>query len=97
MMYFFKKKKVSNKSILAIRGMLYELLTHCIPATQVLKTLSASLSQRVDEQVKGEVVHWAAFYVSRIIKKKKKKSSIRCSDFFLGTSNSARKQVYLSS
>lgn len=54
--------------ILQTRAKLYDLLTHCIPATMVLKTLCWKLVARpeVDESLKAEVVRWANFYEHRI-------------------------------
>lgn len=52
--------------ILQIRAKLYDLLTHCIPATMVLKTLCWRLVERVDHVLKAEIVKWAAFYEHRI-------------------------------
>ena len=54
--------------ILQCRAKLYDLLTHCIPATMVLKTLCWKLceNKQVDEVLKAEVVKWASFYEHRI-------------------------------
>jgi len=51
--------------ILATRTKLYDLLTHCIPATTILKTLVFKLMPKIDEALKTEVVKWAAFYEHR--------------------------------
>ena len=57
----------SSKQLLLIRAKLYDLLTHCIPATMVIKTLCAQLVERVGEELlKPEMVRWAAFYEHRI-------------------------------
>jgi replication factor C subunit 3/5 len=58
----------SPQMILNVRAKLYDLLTHCIPATMVLKTLCWKLCEQkqVDETLKAEVVKWAAFYEHRI-------------------------------
>lgn len=58
----------SPQMILACRAKLYDLLTHCIPATMVLKTLCWKLCENkaVDETLKAEVVRWASFYEHRI-------------------------------
>jgi replication factor C subunit 3/5 len=50
------------KQILVMRAKLYDLLTHCIPPTMVIKTLCWKLVDRVDDQLKPEMVKWAAFY-----------------------------------
>lgn len=52
--------------LLEIRGMLYELLVHCIPATLVLASITRRLLDRVDEEIKPQVVHWSAFYDHRL-------------------------------
>jgi replication factor C subunit 3/5 len=52
--------------ILKVRAKLYDLLTHCIPATMVLKTLCWKLVEGVDDVLKPEIVKWAAFYEHRI-------------------------------
>ncbi|GAM84615.1 hypothetical protein ANO11243_026110 [Dothideomycetidae sp. 11243] len=54
------------QQILHIRAKLYDLLTHCIPATTVLKTLTWKLMPKIDDSLKSEVVKWAAFYEHRI-------------------------------
>ncbi|TKX24160.1 replication factor C subunit 5 [Elsinoe australis] len=56
----------SPGQILKIRAKLYDLLTHCIPATTVLKTLTFKLMPKIDDSLKSEVVKWAAFYERRI-------------------------------
>ncbi|RMZ85667.1 hypothetical protein DV737_g659, partial [Chaetothyriales sp. CBS 132003] len=54
--------------IMQVRAKLYDLLTHCIPATMILKTLCWKLTERkeVDEELKPEIVKWAAFYEHRV-------------------------------
>ena len=59
-------KERSPKCILEVRAKLYDLLTHCIPATMILKTLCWKLVAKVDDVLKAEVVRWAAFYEHRI-------------------------------
>jgi hypothetical protein len=44
----------------------YDLLSHCIPASMVLRTLTFKLVAKVDEELKGEIVKWSAFYEHRI-------------------------------
>ena len=56
----------SPQMILTVRAKLYDLLTHCIPATMVIKTLCWKLCEGVDEVLKAETVKWAAFYEHRI-------------------------------
>lgn len=50
--------------LLKIRGCLYELLSHCIPPTIILKTITAALLLKVDQALQPSIVHWAAHYVS---------------------------------
>jgi replication factor C subunit 3/5 len=52
--------------ILQVRAHLYDLLSHCIPATTILKTLTFRLIPLVDDALKPEVIRWAAFYEHRI-------------------------------
>ena len=56
----------SPQMILQVRAKLYDLLTHCIPGTVVLKTLCWKLTERVDDVLKADVVKWAAFYEHRV-------------------------------
>ncbi|CAK1354190.1 Replication factor C subunit 5 [Cercospora beticola] len=56
----------SPARILQVRAKLYDLLTHCIPATTILKTLTFKLMPKLDDSLKPEVVKWAAFYEHRI-------------------------------
>jgi hypothetical protein len=46
--------------------MLYELLTNCIPPDVILKTLTRELLKHLDDTLKHEVIHWAAFYEHRV-------------------------------
>ncbi|TVY19025.1 Replication factor C subunit 5 [Lachnellula arida] len=52
--------------ILKVRAKLYDLLTHCIPPTTILKTLTFKLVPLVDDALKADVVKWAGFYEHRI-------------------------------
>ena len=52
--------------IMTVRAKLYDLLTHCIPATMVIKVLCFKLVADVDPLLKADVVKWAAFYEHRI-------------------------------
>mmetsp|Transcript_10499 Transcript_10499/g.20276 ORF Transcript_10499/g.20276 Transcript_10499/m.20276 type:complete len:387 (+) Transcript_10499:143-1303(+) len=56
----------SPKRLMAVREKLYELLINCIPAQVILKTLVMILIRSLDDEMKGEVVRWAAFYEHRI-------------------------------
>jgi replication factor C subunit 3/5 len=51
---------------LQVRAKLYDLLTHCIPPTTILKTLTFRLLNLVDDELKGQVIEWSAFYEHRI-------------------------------
>ncbi|KAJ1898586.1 Subunit of heteropentameric Replication factor C (RF-C) [Kickxella alabastrina] len=52
--------------LMAIRKQLYEVLTHCIPPTTILKTIALHLVDGVSEALKPEIVHQAAFYEHRL-------------------------------
>ncbi|KAK2072992.1 hypothetical protein P8C59_007307 [Phyllachora maydis] len=52
--------------ILQVRAKLYDLLTHCIPATTILKTLTFKLIPLIDDALKADLVKWSAFYEHRI-------------------------------
>lgn len=58
----------SPRQILLVRGKLYDLLTHCIPPSTVIKTLCWKLVEKVpgDEGLKMAMVRWAAHYEHRI-------------------------------
>ncbi|KAJ5243360.1 DNA polymerase III clamp loader complex gamma/delta/delta subunit C-terminal [Penicillium citrinum] len=59
-------KDRSPACLLQVRSRLYDLLTHCIPPTTVLKTLTFKLVAGVDDALKPEVIKWSAFYEHRI-------------------------------
>ena len=52
------------EQLLAVRGKLYDLLVHAIPATLILKTILDHLLKRVDDSLRAPLVEKAAFYVS---------------------------------
>ncbi|KAK1924971.1 putative subunit of DNA replication factor C (RF-C) [Papiliotrema laurentii] len=56
----------SAQRLLEVRGKVYELLSHCIPPTVVLKTIAERLVERSDEQLKQQIIHWAAHYELRM-------------------------------
>lgn len=56
----------SPARILQVRAKLYDLLTHCIPPTTILKTLTFKLIPMIDDALKADVIKWAAFYEHRI-------------------------------
>ncbi|KAI1948481.1 Replication factor C (RF-C) subunit [Ophidiomyces ophidiicola] len=56
----------SPARILQVRARLYDLLTHCIPPTTILKTLTFKLVLKVDDILKPEIIKWSAFYEHRV-------------------------------
>ena len=56
----------SPERLMETRGRLYELLTHCIPASVVLKTLALELVRTLDTTLKVEVIRIAAEYEHRM-------------------------------
>jgi replication factor C subunit 3/5 len=52
--------------LLKAREMMYELLTNCIPADVIMTTLVKELNKALDDTLKHEVAHWAAYYEHRI-------------------------------
>ena len=52
--------------ILQVRSKLYDLLTHCIPPTTILKTLTFKLVPLIDDALKSDVIRWSAFYEHRV-------------------------------
>ncbi|KAJ5215639.1 uncharacterized protein N7498_002046 [Penicillium cinerascens] len=56
----------SPARLLQVRARLYDLLTHCIPPSTILKTLTFKLVSRVDDALKPDVIRWSAFYEHRI-------------------------------
>lgn len=59
-------REQSPQRLLAARERLYELLINCIPARVILRTLALELCKNVDDELKHDVVVWAAFYEHRI-------------------------------
>ncbi|RHZ64471.1 replication factor C subunit 5 [Aspergillus thermomutatus] len=56
----------SPARLLQVRARLYDLLTHCIPPTTIIKTLTFKLVAKVDDALKPDVIKWSAFYEHRI-------------------------------
>ncbi|KAF3177134.1 Replication factor C (RF-C) subunit [Orbilia oligospora] len=56
----------SPARILQVRAKLYDLLTHCIPPTVILKTLTFKLIPKIDDTIKADVIKWSAFYEHRL-------------------------------
>jgi replication factor C subunit 3/5 len=55
----------SPQRLLQIRASLYDLLSHCIDSTTIIKTLTWKLIPKTDDALKPEVIKWAAFYEHR--------------------------------
>ena len=51
----------SPQRLLMAREMLYNLLTNCIPPDVILQTLMRELMLNVDDTIKHELAHWAAY------------------------------------
>ncbi|KAK6504752.1 Replication factor C (RF-C) subunit [Arthrobotrys musiformis] len=56
----------SPARILQVRAKLYDLLTHCIPPTVILKTLTFKLIPKIDDTIKADVIKWSAFFEHRL-------------------------------
>ncbi|KAF8591055.1 P-loop containing nucleoside triphosphate hydrolase protein [Ramaria rubella] len=52
--------------VMDVRAKLYELLSHCIPPTTILKTIADRVVEQVDESLKADIMHWAAIYEVRM-------------------------------
>jgi len=48
------------------REMMYELLTNCIPAPVILRTLATELMKNTDDSLKHDIVKHAAYYEARL-------------------------------
>jgi replication factor C subunit 3/5 len=57
--------KQSPDVLLQVRGNLYELLTNCIPPELIFRRLVIELLKKIDDSLKADVLHWAAFYEHR--------------------------------
>ncbi|RSH78272.1 Replication factor C (RF-C) subunit [Apiotrichum porosum] len=62
----------SASRLLEVRAKIYELLSHCIPAHVVLKTIADRIVDKVDDELKASVVHYAAHYELRMRQGSKK-------------------------
>ena len=56
----------SPNRLLQVREMMYNLLTNCIPADVIMQTLLKELYKAIDDTLKHELTHWAAYYEHRI-------------------------------
>lgn len=59
-------KTQTPQVLLETRAKLYELIANCIPPEVIFKSLCDELVKRVDNDLKLQIVHWAAFYQSRL-------------------------------
>jgi hypothetical protein len=59
-------KEQSPDKLLEARAMLYELLVHLIPPSVVIVQLAKGLLTRVDDALRPEIIHWAAWYEHRL-------------------------------
>jgi len=55
-------KTQTPEQLLVVRGMLYELLVHCIPPSLILKTILERLVVRVDDVIRSSLVEKAALF-----------------------------------
>ncbi|KAG8739323.1 Replication factor C (RF-C) subunit [Ceratobasidium sp. 414] len=62
----------SPQRVMDVRAKLYELLTHCIPPTVIMKTIAERLLEVVDDSIKPDIMHWAAIYELRMRQGSKK-------------------------
>lgn len=56
----------SPSKLIAARDMLYELLSNCIPGDVIMQTLVRELMKSLDDELKHEVAHWAAYFEHRM-------------------------------
>ncbi|GLE10659.1 hypothetical protein PINS_up022876 [Pythium insidiosum] len=59
-------KEQSPGSLLKAREMIYELIANCIPSEVILRTLCRELMIRLDDDLKHELIQWAAYYEHRM-------------------------------
>ncbi|CAE6535774.1 unnamed protein product [Rhizoctonia solani] len=62
----------SPQRVMDIRAKIYELLSHCIPPTVIMKTIAERLLEVVDDAIKPDIIHWAAVYELRMRQGSKK-------------------------
>lgn len=55
----------SPARLLVVRSELYDLLSHCIDPTTIIKTLTWKLIPKTEDVLKPEVIKWAAYYEHR--------------------------------
>ncbi|EJD47250.1 P-loop containing nucleoside triphosphate hydrolase protein [Auricularia subglabra TFB-10046 SS5] len=59
-------QRQTPEQVMLVRAKMYELLSHCIPPTVVIKTVAERVVERVDEALRADVMHWAAVYEMRM-------------------------------
>ncbi|KAI0067329.1 P-loop containing nucleoside triphosphate hydrolase protein [Artomyces pyxidatus] len=59
-------KEQTPQQVMEVRSKFYELLSHCIPPTIILKTVADRVVERADESLKADIMHWAAIYENRM-------------------------------
>lgn len=57
----------SPARLLKVRGKLYELLVNCIPPEMIFKRLALSLIEKVDDELRHKLAHWAALHEHRMV------------------------------
>jgi replication factor C subunit 3/5 len=63
-MYILQEQ--TPQRLLSVREKLYELLTHCIPASTIFKTLALHLIENIEPQMKIPIMREAAFFEHRL-------------------------------
>lgn len=59
-------REQNPQRLVMAREKMYELLVNCIPPDVIIKTLAKELMKNLDDELKREVIEWAAFYEHRI-------------------------------
>ncbi|CAN6651050.1 replication factor C subunit 5 [Trichomonascus vanleenenianus] len=59
-------KDRSVDQLVSARGIFYELISHCIPPTVIIKNLGFALMKRLPETLIPEIAQWTSFYDHRI-------------------------------
>ncbi|EIW82899.1 P-loop containing nucleoside triphosphate hydrolase protein [Coniophora puteana RWD-64-598 SS2] len=60
-------KDQSPSQVMEVRSKLYELLSHCIPPTIILKTVADAIVDSVEDNgLRRDIMHWTAFYEQRM-------------------------------
>ncbi|CAD6574151.1 MAG: Replication factor C (RF-C) subunit [Tremellales sp. Tagirdzhanova-0007] len=57
----------SAQRLLEVRGKIYELLSHCIPPTMIMKaSIESGVFDKMDDTLKPQIIHWVAHYELRM-------------------------------